>query len=176
MQRLHPYILPSLTAATTDLIQLGVDGLIVAGIIPESSPNIAAYDGLHQLLEGEPRITSEYPGSVTEFFDFQEFYFGCLADTEEAVASLPISCTITVTGYRASNQVAQQSFKFKPGLFAVTAPMPNATLSKAFKGIDEVTFNTKYSIPDAGATLLESLSYVAYSQNNGDEWGDEWSR
>ena len=167
------YIAPANLGHVVDLIQLGVDGTIVAGVIPHSSPNVGAYNTESIALQGTLKITSEYPGSVTDFFSFQQFYFGCVAGTLEAIASAPIACTITVTGYRESVQVARQKFSYNPGT-VVTAPMKKVKLSKKFEYIDEVTFTTEYSVPDAGATLLDDLKYDAFSMKNG-ESQEEWS-
>lgn len=131
---------------------------------PESSPNVGAYSARSQLLDNStPVITTNYAGSVTDTFDFQRFYFGCVAATAEAIASTPLSCTVKVQGYRASNEVAEQEFEFSPGLLQLTVDMVEATLNDDFKGVDTVTFTTDYSIPGAGATLLDSLSYKTYN-------------
>lgn len=132
---------------------------------PKSAPNVGAYSARSQLLDGgaSPLITTNYPGSVTDTFDFQRFYFGCVAATAEAIASTPLSCTIKVQGYRASNEVAKQEFEFNAGLLQLRADMVEARLNEHFRGVDTVTFTTEYAVPGAGATLLDSLRYKTYN-------------
>ena len=72
------------------LVELGVFGTIVTGVVPKSAPNAGAYGLASQVLNGAPNITSKYTGSVTESFDFESFYFGCVKDTVEAVSVLRI--------------------------------------------------------------------------------------
>ena len=145
----------------TDLVTLGVEGTIVAGVIPKSSPNTGAFGATTILTQGQPKLVTT--STTTKAFDFKQFYFGCVAGTVESVASAPVSCTITVTGFKSGKKVATQAFKYSPGI-AVTSPMKSATLSAAFKGIDEATFSTSYSVSAGGATLLDNLSYTTYSQ------------
>ena len=57
--------------------------------------------------------------------------------TAEAVASVPLKCEITVQGYKADNEVAEQKFKFDPALLAVSAEMEKAKLNDKFKHVDE---------------------------------------
>lgn len=143
-----------------DLVTLGVAGNIVAGVIPKSSPNSGAFGATTILTQGQPQLLTT--STSTKSFDFQQFYFGCVAGTVESVASAPVSCTITVNGFKSGKKVASQAFKYNPGV-AVTAPMTRASLSGSFRGLDKVTFSTSYSVSAAGATLLDNLSYVTYS-------------
>lgn len=96
--------------------------------------------------------------------------------TGEAAASVPTSCTVTVTGYKATKQIAQQSFDFNPGV-AVTADMVKANLN-GFKGIDTATFDTSAGdVVDTSAitaTLLDDLVYTVYdAQQDNEEYGEE---
>lgn len=101
-------------------------------------------------------------GTNTKVFDFNQLYFGCVGGTVESFASPPVSCKITVTGYRAGNEVATQSFVYTPGP-GPTAPMERAILGLGFKAIDRATFSTSYNVGPAGATLLDNLSYITAS-------------
>ena len=141
-----------------------MEGTIVTGVLPRSYPNAGAYSASTMLLQGEPEITNDYPGTVTLFFDFQQFYFGCVAGTAEAIASAPIGCNVTVTGYRESNEVARESFIYNPGV-ALTAPMMKASLGEEVKNLDYATFDSTYEVPDVGATLLDDVKYTAYSMS-----------
>lgn len=127
---------------------------------------------------------------MTDTFDFESFYFGCVVMTLEAVcfpfsrlniyqgtvaniyiqvASVPLSCDVTVTGFKASLEVARETFSFEYDLLTdlLTADVVKAELSDTFKGIDSATFSTEYDISDAvGATLLDNLSYTTYNAKN----------
>lgn len=158
----------------TDLISLGVSGAVIAGVRPESSPNVGAYDARADLLDGaSPKITTQYPGSVTETFDLEKFYFGCVVATAEAVISAPISCSVRVQGYKASIAVADQTFEFNAPLLTLVEDMDEATLNDQFKDVDTVTFTTEYNgVPVVGnlvgATLIDSLSYKTYNTEDKD--------
>jgi hypothetical protein len=69
-----------------NLVELGVFGTVVIGIVPESPPNAGAYGLTTNLLNGAPNMTTKYVGSVTEVFDFDSFFFGCVKGTVESVS------------------------------------------------------------------------------------------
>lgn len=129
-------------------------------MIPKSSPNAGAYGATTIASQGGPQL--DVSGTNTKVFDFNQFYFGCVAGTVESFASPPVSCTITVTGYNSGNEVASESFDFHPGA-GPTAPMNKAILGPGFKAIDKATFSSKYNVGPAGATLLDNLSYITVS-------------
>ena len=142
-----------------------MEGTVPAGVTPESYPNTGGYGSITVASTGQPYITTQYSGSAVALFDFKSFYFGCRVATVQGVATVPESCTVTVTGYKSSVEVAKQSFHFEVQTLATLAPMIKAELSKDFKGIDTATFYTdNYGFGDeAGATLLDSLSYTVFS-------------
>jgi hypothetical protein len=84
VQELGPY--DGLDYNGIDLVTLGVEGTIIAGIIPKSSPNAGAYGLTTGLLDGAPNITTKYEGTVTDTFDFHNFWFGCVKGTVESVS------------------------------------------------------------------------------------------
>ncbi|KAE9968119.1 hypothetical protein EG328_004650 [Venturia inaequalis] len=164
LQEVGPY--DGLDYKGIDLISLGLDGTIVAGVTPRTYPNAGVYLPVSGVLDGAPSITTQYEGSVTDTFDFEGFWFGCIGMSVEAVASAPLSCDVTVAGFKASLEVARQTFSFKYNVLTdlLTAPMVKAKLSNAFKGIDSATFSTEYDVTNAvGATLLDSLRYTTYN-------------
>lgn len=152
-----------MTSIPLDVISTGIGGTVVSGVTPHSPAQCADYNSRTQQFEGPPTITTQYSGSVTSTFDFDSFYYGCVLATSETLASLPISCTVTVVGSKASKEVARQTFTFNPGTAAVTAPMVKAQLSSQFKGVDTVSFSTVYSIAGNGATLMDNLKYKTYN-------------
>ena len=181
----HSHRTMILIISPSDLITLGLDGTTVIGVNPRSSPNVGAYSDRSTALDGDapPKITTQYVGSVTDTFDFDSFYFGCVLATGEAVGSLPKPCTVTVVGYKASIEVARQDFEFDPGTLTANVDMVKAELNDKFRGIDTATFDTEGG--ELGsvesvlvATLLDDLKYTVYDakdKKEGEEYdgGDE---
>ena len=65
------------------------------GLIEPSHPQVAV-----GYLEAAPStISSNYTGSNVAYFDLNYFYFGCLANTFNAEAGLPVGCDIALQGY-----------------------------------------------------------------------------
>lgn len=169
LQEVGPY--DGLDYVGINVIKLGLGGTVIAGVRPESQDQVGVYTARNLLLNGDtPTITTQYPGSVTDTFDFQQFYFGCVVATAETAASVPISCTVKVQGYKASNEVAEQDFYFTPDN-PIVSDLMLASLGSKFIGVDEVKFSTLYTDSDAlsgvvgaaGATILDSLSYKTYN-------------
>lgn len=133
---------------------------MVLGVKPASKPNVAAYD----LTNPDPKMTTQYDGSVTDTFDFASFFAGCVVDTQETALSVVTSCKITVQGYRATELVAKQTFAYDSfGAVAVEAPMEQFTLSQDFQKLDTVTFQTDYLVTALlGATLLDNVQYTVH--------------
>lgn len=153
----------SLTRDLPDAVSLSIATEIGAGIEPKSYPNAGAYGLTADVTRTPPKITSDYPGSETEFFDFKSFYFGCVAGAVTSVASAPVECELTVIGYNSSHEVARQTFTYSPGI-ALRADMMRADLSDEFRGINHATFESKHDVTGVlGATLLDDLNYTAYS-------------
>lgn len=58
--------------------ELGVAGIIAAGLVPNSASNVAASGFYSQLLNGQPALSADYDGSDVSFFDLKSFYYGCV--------------------------------------------------------------------------------------------------
>lgn len=56
----------------------GLAGIPVSGVKPHSKPNVAASGLLTELTQGQVAIYADYPGSTTNTFDLESFYFGCV--------------------------------------------------------------------------------------------------
>lgn len=141
------------------LYQLGVNGAVTLGIVPPSKPNGAGYSALSGL---QPSITTQYPGSATDTFDFHSLYAGCVAKTQETVASVVTRCSILVQGYRATRLVAKQRISYDFGVVALRAPMQKFSLDN-FTNIDTVTFASEFTVGDLlGVTIFDDLDYTVY--------------
>lgn len=66
-------------------------------MIPRTYPNVGTYFPVSGVLDGAASITTQYEGSVTDTFDFESFYFGCVVMTLEAVCFPPILLSPSVS-------------------------------------------------------------------------------
>ena len=85
------------------------------GLTPNSEPNLAAFSpkNVATLLQGTPEMTTVYDDSTVKSLTLDSFFYGCALGAEESLVSLPLSCSITVTGFNSSGkQAAKQPFPF----------------------------------------------------------------
>ena len=56
----------------------GINGMPLAGLVPQSPPNDIGYGGLNlpTLTQGPPTMTVVYPDTTVQYFDLEFFYFG----------------------------------------------------------------------------------------------------
>lgn len=137
---------------------------LLAGIHPQSSPNVLAYDVVNS-LEGTHELRTDYDDSTTTSFNFRSFYFGCVVATQETLLSVPLSCSVGVTGYRNGKQVAYQKADFSKPLLQLTADMAEVKLNDGFCDVDRVTFDTVGGLlPEVLlAVLLDNFDYTTIS-------------
>ncbi|KAK3707025.1 hypothetical protein LTR37_012357 [Vermiconidia calcicola] len=142
------------------------------GVIPQSMPNVGAYSSALSSTSGDPEIRAQSPG---DFFNFSQFYFGCVANSIAGPASLPTECTVTVTGYNNEAVVAAQSFRFVPGTFSLREPMVQANLENKFQDVEIVRFYTDAPAGDAAGvvTFLDQMEYTTYCRKNVDSSAGE---
>lgn len=91
-------------------------GTGAAGVKPQSAPNVVSFDAIAAATEGEPSIFSDFDDSNAESFTLKSFYFGCIITNAETLASVPVDCTINITGYRNGEQVASQEADLDTGV------------------------------------------------------------
>ena len=103
-------------------------------------------------------MTISYPDSDIESFALASFYYGCLITGK---ISLPVPCTITVTGYGAgsSEPVAVQTFTFSPAAGWVV-PLTFGVFGPAFQGLQHVTY---VQSPAAGTEFVVDNIVGAFS-------------
>lgn len=85
------------------------------------------------------------------------------------VASLPLSCNVTATGYKHDKVVTEETFVFAFNTLVdgTTKNMTEAVLPKSFEGLDTVTFESSYDVSNMiGATLIDSLEYITYTKKD----------
>ncbi|KAK5692334.1 hypothetical protein LTR17_025384 [Elasticomyces elasticus] len=134
----------------------------VAGVKPQSAPNVVTFDAIFKATEGEPSFTSDFDDSIVDSFNFKSFYFGCVVTNAETAASVTDDCSIHITGYRDGKEVASQDGKFDDGalLVGVSATMDKVTLNSGFKNVDKVTFAINGVLDSTlDAALLDNFSY-----------------
>lgn len=141
-----------------EVVQLGVGGLVLIGIIAQSPPNVIGNGLQDSLLQGPPVIKT---GKGVKSFDLESFYFGCVLDTAASAASVPPACKLTVNGFDAhGKKIADQDFQFTPK--GLKSPMAHAKLSSKFRGLDHVTFSTSTALDALTSTLYDNFSYKVY--------------
>ncbi|GAB7344153.1 hypothetical protein MBLNU457_2048t1 [Dothideomycetes sp. NU457] len=130
-----------------------------AGVPPFSAPN-AIYYQIEQELSGGPKIYADYDDSITDHFNFKSFYFGCVVATQEAAATTPVSCTITITGFRNNQQVVTQDATFNVNIGTIEQNMEKVVL-QGFGDVDAVTFATAAATGTKGTTAvtIDNLEY-----------------
>ncbi|KAK3080523.1 hypothetical protein LTS18_000557 [Coniosporium uncinatum] len=137
---------------------LGAAGITAAGIVPQSSPNVALFAANTMVLYGTPTLSTS--GTSSKAFDLNSFYFGCVVASEETAASLPAACTINIKGYNLSGkQVQSQSFSFQPnGL--VQSQMVKAKVNN-WKALSRVEFAIQGTVASTTlAALFDNFNYV----------------
>ncbi|KAG7009106.1 eukaryotic translation initiation factor 3 subunit I [Physcia stellaris] len=144
---------------------IGVAGIGVTGVFPQSSPQVAAYGLYSEILDGPANVTTRGSGSNVKSFDLNSYYFGCNSNSAQSAAPLaPINCTVRATAYKGGKQVAQKSFDFVP---SGSTPLVNSPMTKAspgFKGVDTVQFVTTSSTvtPALTATVADNFDIKEY--------------
>lgn len=169
-------------------LEAGVGGTVPAGVIPESSPNAAAYGIYSELLEGPATIYADYHDSEVKDFDLTSLYYGCAANTAESVASLPVgkfymqplysyktssnrlpACTIKATAYdEEDHPVASQEFEYNPR--GLASPMEKVEFGKGFSHVKKVQFDTTAVVDEVVATLFDDIEYTIYKTTPFDEF------
>ncbi|KAI7200137.1 hypothetical protein KC316_g1206 [Hortaea werneckii] len=141
---------------------LGVVGITteIAGLKPFSKPNVLGYDVVFA-AQGRQTMRAKYDESITDFFNLKSFYFGCVVTNVIALASAPSPCSMTVTGFRGQDQVAQETVDFTPdGLVSNLGP---ANLKNSgFENVDRVEFDLVGGLEKlALAVLFDNFEYDA---------------
>lgn len=111
------------------------------------------------------QLRTDYDDSTTSHFDFRSFYFGCVVSTQETLASLPLSCSVQIKGWRNGKQVASQTADFRKPLLQLTANMAKVELNGDFCNVDRVTFDTQGLIPQVLlAVLMDNFEYTTFAK------------
>lgn len=75
------------------LNQPGVAGVVAVGLEPHSRPNFAS----NNILERNLAIEITTRDTQTSFFNFAQFYFGCIANTVVNAVGVVEACTVQVS-------------------------------------------------------------------------------
>ena len=137
---------------------------LLAGLNPQSRPNVLAYDIVDSLRSAH-ELRTDYDDSTTSSFNFKSFYFGCVVTNVETLLSLPLSCSVKLTGYRNGEQVAFQEADFSTPLLQLTANMDKVELNNGFCDVDRVTFETAGGLVESvlAAVLMDNFEYTTIS-------------
>lgn len=131
----------------------------ITGIKAQSSPNVATQYVLSSGLS--PTASLQTTGN-TQYFALNSFYFGCVLSSQETLAGLPTSCSLTVTGKRSGKTVATQDISFTPQNL-VTSNMQKQTFSGKWLAVDEVVFEQTELLSAAISVLYDDVDFTLFS-------------
>ncbi|KAK5105793.1 hypothetical protein LTR62_002155 [Meristemomyces frigidus] len=154
-----------LTWNSLDVLQAGVAG-IATGLTPQSGNQVAANGVTDQLTKGGVYIAAD----TVKSFDLSYLYFGCVVNTVESVASVPVACTVAFTAFQVGNSeaVATVNMQFNP-TNAVVSKMTKADFSgqwfSDFSNLERVEIAVVESASTATLTglLIDNVAYKTYS-------------
>lgn len=118
-------------------------------------------------LGGASTLTALYDNSTVSGFDLNSLYFGCAISLAQAVAGIPVECTITVTGYRGpsndlatATQACSRTFNFRPTSIFFSQAM-GFSGANAFPLCTNVQFvRVTYSTPGPLSPAAAAVSVV----------------
>lgn len=139
---------------------------LLAGLNAQSRPNVLAYD-IVDTLRSTHELRTDYDDSTTTSFNFKSFYFGCVVTNVETLLSLPLSCSVKLTGYRNGKQVAFQQADFRTPLLQLTANMDKVELNNGFCDVDRIVFETAGGVVESvlSAVLMDNFEYTTIASN-----------
>ncbi|KAK5125933.1 hypothetical protein LTR85_011288 [Meristemomyces frigidus] len=135
-----------------------------SGIVPTSSPNVAAATMQQDELQLGSLSLNPFgtiaTASGTKAFDLRSFYFayqlsykGCVVDDKNTAVTVSSGCTIAVTGYYATGQQAPEvTFAFAPTSLT-EATLVLAELPATYTLLKNVTFG----IADGAVVTAETV-------------------
>jgi hypothetical protein len=137
---------------------------LLAGLNAQSLPNVLAYD-IVDSLRSPHELRTDYDDSTTTSFNFKSFYFGCVVTNVETLTSLPLSCSVRLTGYRNGKEVGSQQVDFHTPLLQLTADMDKVELNDGFCDVDRVTIETAGGVVESvlSAVLMDNFEYTTIS-------------
>lgn len=145
----------NLEYADFNVIDIGAG---VTGVTPQSSPNVATF-GI--LTGGGTSGTLETTGNVL-YFALKYFYFGCVVMTEESLASLPSTCSISVMGSRDGTTIATEDFTFTASGATLQA-LEKVTFNAQWDAVDEVVITDTSALAVTQAVIIDNVSYETFS-------------
>lgn len=111
-------------------------------------------------------VTAAYQYSPISYFQPYVFYYGCVAASGNGAASVPVSCTVTATGYNSKGQkVTSQQFNYKPN-GAVVAQMTEGFFNQGWTGLQVRTLEYTVSNNLTTAVLIDNMVATVYGPQN----------
>lgn len=137
-------------------------------------------------LTGPSYITAAYDYSPVSFFDPYAWYFGkysletwltylgltlliagCVTADLEAVASAPVSCSITATGVNSVGKtIYSQVFNFNAPLLTPTVPMQLGYFDQGWSGLRVQTLYLSVSNNATTAAVFDNFLATVYGPQN----------
>lgn len=131
------------------------------GLNAQTKPNVAVQ---YLLSTGADNTATLKPASSkTAYFSLQSFYFGCVAGTQETLASVPLACSLTLTGKRKGKVVVTQDISFSPaGL--LKSNLKKQTFAGAWTNVDEVDFKQSGLLSSATmGVLYDNVQFTTFT-------------
>lgn len=109
-----------------------------------------------------------YPNSSIASFNLNSFYYGCGLGTETSLLGVPISCTITVTGFGPASagtpQLATQTFAFVSN-GGLSQDMTEGNFLPAFRQLYSAVFTLSSAQTNLTAGLVDNVNNTIFSNS-----------
>lgn len=128
----------------------------------ESGSNAIAFStgDVQTVEDGGAAMDTQYAGSVFNKITLDSFYFGCPSGTQLSLASVPLSCQLTVTCKKADDtQIGPQTFDFEVSTGELRAQIKLASVN-LFTGCERVLFDVHGKEVVDGATDLVTAGFL----------------
>lgn len=139
------------------------------GLVPHSSPNYAVTSNQGTTTSGQALVSTNYEGSTAKEVDLYSFYFGCSVNVDNPAGNPPQACSVTVTGYKGSDntvansqEVVAQTFEYNPTTALGLQQLAfTGSLNPLFKGLQFFTFQFQTEDVVLNADLALALDDVS---------------
>lgn len=125
----------------------------IESLQPKSLYNSAGYGIRGIIVNGPPSIS---PIDSQSTFGFQQFYFGCTLNAQQATLEVALPCEVTVMAYAGSKKAGEQTFVYHGPKLGKLGMMERAKSGSWAIGLTKVEFSTNASLV---ATRIDNVKY-----------------
>lgn len=145
-----------------DVLQAGVAGDVVVGLIPQSGSQVAVFDVTNGITTGNPSLV---PASPYKSFSLESTYFGCSVDNVVSALGVPTACTVSFTAYKPGKNVAFQTIneQFNPTNLTL-AHLTKATFPDTWAKMGKIEIAVVQGATTSATTalLIDNVKYDLY--------------